>query len=240
MPGAEMGRTPSTRSSEWMLAEEITRGGPAPESSAVTISDKARPAQPSEASPLRFSRRRTARRSAGGPAVWRVQLVKSSESRRAGGAQPHPTRLGRPGGLSHLLENTRLQGEQLLEFGQLAQPGEGRVVGQLFAILIALFESLAQVLEGEIVAPTLRVEGGHRVVELGAILHAAFLQQHAVAAVVLEDLGIELQRDAEFRESQVDLVAREIGGPEVAVDGCRVGREFDGFLILRDGPAVTF
>src|SRR5450756_2084549 len=46
MPGAEMGRTPSTRSSEWMLAEEITRGWPAPESSAVTISDKARPAQP--------------------------------------------------------------------------------------------------------------------------------------------------------------------------------------------------
>src|ERR1035437_2788957 len=153
MPGADMGRKPSTRSSEWMLAEEITRGWPAPASSPATISAKARPAQPREASPLRFSRRRTARRSAGAPAGWRLQLVKSTASRTAGKAWPHPA----------FLENTRLQGEQFLELGQFAQPGEGRVVGQLLALLIALFESFSQVLEGEFVAPILRVEGGHHV-----------------------------------------------------------------------------
>src|ERR1022692_2220213 len=194
MPGAEIGRAPSTRSSAWMLVEEITRGLPAPESSTAMISDKARPAQPMEASALRFSRRSTARRSAGAPAGWRMQLLKRSASRTAGKAWPHPTRLelvekapaGLPagwqakacptsGGLSRWLENTRLQGQQFLEFRQFAQPGEGRVVGQLLALLIALFESFSQVLEGEFVAPILRVEGGHHVVELGAIGHAALL-----------------------------------------------------------------
>src|SRR5450759_556024 len=133
MPGAEMGRAPSTRSSEWMLVEEITRGFPAPEMSAVTISDKARPAQPREASPLRFSRRRTARRSTGGPPVWRMQPVKSSESRsemkmgrlcrgQTGDRRRISGKLRRKFmSVPSLLKNTRLQGEQLLEFGQLAQ-----------------------------------------------------------------------------------------------------------------------
>src|ERR1039457_3561423 len=106
MPGAEIGRAPSTRSSAWMLVEEITRGLPAPESSTAMISDKARPAQPREASPLRFSRRRTARRSAGAPAGWRMQLLKTMATRTAGRAWPHPA----------FLENTRLQGQQFLEF----------------------------------------------------------------------------------------------------------------------------
>src|ERR1019366_5255528 len=240
MPGAEMGRTPSARSSEWMPAEEITRGPPAPESSAVTISDKARPAQSREALPLRFSMRRMARRSAGGAAGWRRQLGMGRASRRAGAAYPQPTRSDRPGGLSHWLKNTRLQGEKLLEFERLAQPGKGRVVGQLLAVLVALFESLSQVLEGEFVAPVLSVNGSHHVVEFGAILHAALLQQRTVAGVVLEDLGIELERDAVFLVGERQQVARVVGGSEVAVDGCRIGRELDGLLILRDGPAVAF
>src|ERR1035441_6631445 len=157
MPGADIGRTPSARSSAWIPAEEITRGWPAPASSPAMISLKARPTQPRESSPLRFSRRRTARRSTGVPAGWRMQLVvKSTASRTAAraavrtGLEACPT-----------LENTRLQGQQFLEFGQIAQPRERRIVGQLLAILIALFERLAQVLQGEIVAPFLRVDGGH-------------------------------------------------------------------------------
>src|ERR1019366_6615460 len=150
------------------------------------------------------------------------------------------TRIDRPGDLSHWLKNTRLQGEQLLEFERLAPPGKGRVVGQLLAVLVALFESLSQVLEGEFVAPVLSVNGSHHVVEFGAILHAALLQQRTVAGVVLEDLGIELERDAVFLVGERQQVARVVGGSEVAVDGCRIGRELDGLLILRDGPAVAF
>src|ERR1039458_8460705 len=211
MPGAEMGRGPSTRSSAWMLAEVITRGGPAPESSTAIISDRARPSQPMEASPLRFSRRSTARRSADAPAGWRMQLVKRSANRRAGKNAPLKwVMAARKATLRGQLENTRLQGQQFLELGQFAQPGDGRVVGQLLALLIAPFESFSQVLEGEFVAPILRVEGGHHVVELGAILHGALLQQHAVAGVVLENLGIELDRGAVFLIGESNLVARVV------------------------------
>src|ERR1035441_2734100 len=75
-----------------MLAEEITRGWGAPANSAVMISLKARPTQPRESSPLRFSRRRTARRSAGVPAGWRMQPVKNRESKT--GAKNHPRGAG--------------------------------------------------------------------------------------------------------------------------------------------------
>src|SRR5664279_1406520 len=127
MPGAEMGRAPRTRSSVWKLAEGSTRGVPAPASSVAMTSARARPSQLMEASLLRFSRRSTARRSTGAPAGCRMQLVKSNAIRTAGKAWPHPV----------LLENTRLQGEQLFEFGQLAQRGKCRVFGQLLALFIA-------------------------------------------------------------------------------------------------------
>src|ERR1035441_2977282 len=268
MPGADIGRTRSARSSAWIPAEEMARAWLAPASSPAMISLKARPTQPTESSPLRFSRRRTARRSTGVPAGWRMQLVENSASSTAARAavrtgleacpgratlarqaEACPPHAARPPGkrptpetgreACPTLENTRLQGQQFLEFGQIAQPRERRIVGQLLAILIALFERLAQVLQGEIVAPFLRVDGGHHIVEPGAIGHAALLQQHAVAGVTLKHVGIELHRGAVFLVSQSDLVARIVGGSEVAVDGCRVGRDFDSFLVLRNGSAVT-
>src|ERR1035438_1871025 len=140
MPGADIGRTPSARSSAWIPAEEITRGWPAPASSPVMISLKARPTQPRESSPLRFSRRRTARRSTAVPADWRMQLAEDIAGRTAARAA---VRTGRK--VCPTLENTRLQGQQFLEFRQIAQPREGRIVGQFLAILIALLKRLAQV-----------------------------------------------------------------------------------------------
>src|SRR5581483_2515413 len=105
-------------------------------SSAPMTSAKARPIQ-SEAPGVRFSKRRTASRwIAGG--LDREQETRSS--RIAGAARTR-----------RRLENTLFLGQELLEFGGLAQSGEVGFLFQLLLLLEALLEALAEVLQREVV-----------------------------------------------------------------------------------------
>ena len=104
------------------------------------------------------------------------------------------TRLGNVPSVPRFLENTRLQGHQFLEFRQLAEGVELRIFHQFLFVAETFFERFADVLQRAIVHARLGVRLGQVVVELGAFLHAALLQQDAVGAVVLEDVRVERER----------------------------------------------
>src|SRR6476661_1796614 len=133
-------------------------------SSEERICENARPIHSSAGSPERFSQRSTAIR--GGADDSRLE-------------RPQPaSRRGRMKSWCRL-QNTRLQGHQLLEFGQLAKSFELGILQQLLLLFEAFLQRLADVLQGAIVHPRLGVRLGKIEVELGPLLDAALFQQHA-------------------------------------------------------------
>src|SRR5690349_12908563 len=128
----------------------------APESSTVTMSEKARPIQSADGSPPRFSKRRMVRRSGRAGAGERVQATAARNKAAASS-----------------LQYTRLRGQQLLEFRRLAHGLEFGILLEFLAVLEAFLEGLAEVLQRELVAAVLRVDLGEVVVELGAVFDAA-------------------------------------------------------------------
>src|ERR1700734_4213263 len=94
----------------------------APLSSAVTISENARPIQSAEGSEPRFSKRRTAMRSREGRAGCRWHAERKAKARMVRAK-------------SRRLQNTRLQREQVLELFRVSQRRELRIGLQLFSLL---------------------------------------------------------------------------------------------------------
>src|SRR5437016_2916000 len=109
----------------------------APASSPAMTSLNARPIQETEASGLRFSKRRIAMR---GGVVGRLAQEdrKSAKSAKMAGVRP-VLQAGRPA-----LQNTRFQHQQLLELGKIAEGCERRVFAHLLAFFEAFFERFAQ------------------------------------------------------------------------------------------------
>src|SRR5215469_14365131 len=138
------------------------------------ISEKPRPIQSKVASPLRFSKRRMARR-------WRVEPEYPREQAKA---VRHRT-------ASAPLQNTRFHGQQVLELRQIAERLELGILFQLLFVFEAFFQGLAHILQRHVVAARLRVHFGEVIVELGALGDIAILEQRAVIAPPFEYLRIE-------------------------------------------------
>src|SRR5579872_4362346 len=143
IPGAVNGRGPRARSEACSAAKEITATVCEPASSEIKTSETARPIQLSESSPVRFSNRRTANRSTAGVRVREQQTV----------ATPSATRIStlRLWHTGFPLQNTRFHGEQFLEFGQLADRDEFRILHELLPLCESFFQRLADVEQRAIV-----------------------------------------------------------------------------------------
>src|SRR5579863_4792141 len=131
IPGADTGLGARVRSKECSRAEGMARVFG---SSAAMISEKARPIQSEEASGLRFSKRRMAICSGPGGVLGPHAARKRNGTRR--------TKERRK--LIRLSQNTRIRGQQLLEFVGIAHSREFRILRQLVLFFESLFEGLAQ------------------------------------------------------------------------------------------------
>src|ERR1035437_9349082 len=219
----------------------------APASSAVMTSEKARPIQSPETPTPRFSKRRMAMRSTDGVSGWRAQPARRSRRSKSGAAIPGCSRLlaGPPPerrlqARLPALQYTRLQGQQFLELRQVAHGLEVGIFLDLLLVLKALFQRLPQILKRQLVAAGLGVQLGHVEMELGALLDVALLQQHTVAAVALEDVGVELERDLVGLHGLFVFFSGEISRAQIGVNRGRVGSVLERPLIIPDGSAEAF
>src|ERR1022692_667132 len=113
-------------------------------SSAVTMSEKARPIQSLDASAPRFSKRTIAMRSTAGRGASRRHAIKRARAAMARGRRAR-------------LQDTRLQRQQLLKFLRVPQRCELGVGLQLLLLFETFFQRFPQVLQGQIVAAALGV-----------------------------------------------------------------------------------
>src|SRR5689334_15935846 len=112
MPGVTPGRGPIDWLTTCIRTLLITEMAGMPLSSVVITSEKARPIQSADASGERFSKRRIARRCTAGVAVCREQEASNrTQSETAA-----------------VLQYTRFQGQEQLEFRRFFDGGELRVV----------------------------------------------------------------------------------------------------------------
>src|ERR1700733_8388776 len=137
-------------------------------------------------------------------------------------------------------ENLLLRGHHQLEFGIFPQPSELRLFEKFLAVLEALFEGLANVLNRAIVQARLRVGLGDVVMILGALLHGLILNRCALGAAPLENIRVDAQSLAVGRGGPRVLLAREVSRAQIGQEWRKSRTQRQSLAVLRNGPAVGF
>src|SRR5207244_9486869 len=94
--------------------------------------------------------------------------------------------------------------------------------------------------QSPVVHARLGVRLGQVVMKLCALFDAALLQQHAPGVAVLEHIGIERESLLIIFRSQLILLPGEVGRAQIAVNGRRLRRVFQGARIAFDGVTVAY
>src|SRR4051794_18046401 len=151
-------------------------------------------------------------------------------------ANTKPTRRTRP---TEILERARVLRHELRERRIVAKHCELRHTRYFLAILNTLFQSLAQIDQSPIVGPVFCVHLGEIEVVSGALLYRSLLHQGPEAAVMFENVRVQLQRLLIILRSMLVVLAPEVSGTKVGVDGRCIGSDADRLLVIPYGAPVA-
>src|SRR5947207_15017741 len=114
-------------------------------------------------------------------------MASRSMDSRGAPAREHETKKQQTS-IAVLLQNTRLQRQQFLEFRQVPEFRKLRILLEPLLVLESFFDALAHILERPIVVPRFGVGLRQVVMKLSAFLDAAFLQQDTRRTAVFKDV----------------------------------------------------